>query len=96
MRASEAWRKYVRDNGVENLRQLISWTDKYKAKHTKKNLIPDPIIGCILLNDPEFFKNIIEIQNMGGAIGQGLPVAIGAAVACPENKDINLQAWRAV
>lgn len=28
----------------------------------------------------------------GGAIGQGLPVAVGAAVACPEQKVINLQA----
>lgn len=28
----------------------------------------------------------------GGAIGQGLPVAVGAAVACPERKVINLQA----
>jgi putative restriction endonuclease len=57
MRASEAWRKYGRDNGVENLSQLISRTDKYKAKHTKKNLIADPVIGCILLKDPEFYDN---------------------------------------
>ena len=57
MRASEAWRKYGRDNGVENLSQLISRTDKYKAKHTKKNLIPNPVIGCILLKDPEFYDN---------------------------------------
>ena len=57
MRVSEAWRKYGRDNGVENLSQLISRTDKYKAKHTKKNLISDPVIGCILLNDPEFYDN---------------------------------------
>jgi acetolactate synthase-1/2/3 large subunit len=28
----------------------------------------------------------------GGAIGQGLPVAVGAAVACPDSKVINLQA----
>jgi acetolactate synthase-1/2/3 large subunit len=28
----------------------------------------------------------------GGAIGQGLPVAVGAAVACPDRKEINLQA----
>lgn len=28
----------------------------------------------------------------GGAIGQGLPVAVGAAVACPNQKVINLQA----
>ena len=57
MRASEAWRKYGRDNGVENLSQLISRTDKYKAKHAKKDLIADPVIGCILLKDPEFYDN---------------------------------------
>ena len=57
MRASEAWAKYGRDNGVENLSQLISRTDKYKAKNTKNNLIPDPVIGCILLKDPEFYDN---------------------------------------
>lgn len=28
----------------------------------------------------------------GGAIGLGLPVAVGAAVACPDRKVINLQA----
>lgn len=28
----------------------------------------------------------------GGAIGQGMPVAVGAAVACPDQKVINLQA----
>jgi len=28
----------------------------------------------------------------GGAIGQGLPVAVGAAIACPERKVVNLQA----
>ena len=33
-----------------------------------------------------------EIQLVGGAIGQGLPVAIGAAVACPEQKIISIQA----
>ena len=57
MKASEAWAKYGRDNGVENLSQLISRTDKYKAKNTKNSLIPDPLIGCILLKDPEFYDN---------------------------------------
>ena len=28
----------------------------------------------------------------GGAIGQGMPVAVGAAVACPDRKVVNLQA----
>lgn len=28
----------------------------------------------------------------GGAIGQGIPVAVGAAVACPDRKVVNLQA----
>ncbi|MBV8652491.1 MAG: acetolactate synthase large subunit [Alphaproteobacteria bacterium] len=32
------------------------------------------------------------LQNMGGAIGIGIPLATGAAVACPDRKVINLQA----
>lgn len=32
------------------------------------------------------------LQNMGGSIGIGMPLAIGAAVACPDRKVINLQA----
>lgn len=33
-----------------------------------------------------------ELQLVGGAIGQGLPVAVGAAVACPDRKVVCLQA----
>jgi acetolactate synthase-1/2/3 large subunit len=32
------------------------------------------------------------LQNMGGAIGIGIPLATGAAVACPDRKVINLEA----
>src|SRR5262249_15071746 len=32
------------------------------------------------------------LQNMGGSIGIGPPLAVGAAVACPERKLLNLQA----
>ena len=32
------------------------------------------------------------ITNTGGAIGQGMPVATGTAIACPERQVINLQA----
>jgi acetolactate synthase-1/2/3 large subunit len=32
------------------------------------------------------------LQNMGGAIGIGIPLATGAAVACPDRKVVNLQA----
>ena len=31
------------------------------------------------------------LQNMGGSIGMGLPVAVGAAIACPERKVICLE-----
>jgi acetolactate synthase-1/2/3 large subunit len=34
----------------------------------------------------------VALALTGGAIGQGLPVAVGAAVACPERKVIALQA----
>jgi acetolactate synthase-1/2/3 large subunit len=32
------------------------------------------------------------LQNMGGSIGIGMPMATGAAVACPDRKVLNLQA----
>ncbi|HZU89317.1 MAG TPA: thiamine pyrophosphate-dependent enzyme, partial [Stellaceae bacterium] len=32
------------------------------------------------------------LQNMGGAIGIGMPLATGAAVACPDRKVISLEA----
>jgi acetolactate synthase I/II/III large subunit len=32
------------------------------------------------------------LQNMGGSIGIGMPLATGAAVACPDRKVLNLQA----
>ena len=41
MKASDAWRIYGRDNGVENLSQLISRTDSYKSKNSKKKLTVD-------------------------------------------------------
>ena len=57
MKASDAWRVYGRDNGVENLSELISRTDGYKSKNTKKELTIDPEIGCILLKDLEFYDD---------------------------------------
>ena len=33
-----------------------------------------------------------EIRTTGGAIGAGLPLAVGAAVACPDRKVLNMQA----
>jgi acetolactate synthase-1/2/3 large subunit len=32
------------------------------------------------------------LQNMGGSIGIGMPLAVGAAIACPTRKVLNLQA----
>jgi acetolactate synthase-1/2/3 large subunit len=32
------------------------------------------------------------LQNMGGSIGIGMPLATGAAVACPDRKVLNIQA----
>jgi acetolactate synthase-1/2/3 large subunit len=32
------------------------------------------------------------LQNMGGSIGIGMPLAVGAAVACPDRKVLNLEA----
>ena len=45
MKASEAWKTYGRDNGVENLTHLISRTTQYASKHSK-----NPIEGQLLFD----------------------------------------------
>ncbi len=57
MKASEAWKTYGRDNGVENLTHLISRTTQYASKHSKNPILPNPEIGCIILNEPVFFDD---------------------------------------
>lgn len=57
MKASEAWKAYGRDNGVEDLTHLIARTAGYASKHSKNPVLPNPEIGCILLTEPVFFDN---------------------------------------
>ena len=57
MKASEAWKFYGRDNGVEDLTKLIARTSEYASKHSKNPILPNPEIGCILLAEPVFFDN---------------------------------------
>ena len=57
MKASEAWKFYGRDNGVEDLTKLIARTSEYASKHSKNPILPNPEIGCILLDEPVFFDN---------------------------------------
>ena len=45
-------------------------------------------IGPILQHD---FGHVLKTNITGGAIGQGMPVAIGAAVACPQRKIVSMQ-----
>jgi acetolactate synthase I/II/III large subunit len=39
-----------------------------------------------------FLKPYSQLSLTGGAIGQGIPVALGAALACPDRKVINIEA----
>ena len=57
MKANDAWSLYGRDNGVENLTQLISRTSAYIKKNTDHEIIDNPEIGCILLKEPIFFED---------------------------------------
>jgi len=57
MKASEAWKLYGRDNGVEDLTNLIARTSEYASKHSKNPVLTNPEIGCILLDEPVFFDN---------------------------------------
>ena len=67
MKASDAWKKYGRDNGVDDLTNLITITSGYASKHSKFPVLPDPEIGCIILNEPEFFddENFITDKSIG-------------------------------
>lgn len=64
------------------------------------NLLPrDAIISDEAITSGAFFYDYFDeaachdwLNLTGGAIGQGLPLAIGAAVACPDRKVISLQA----
>jgi thiamine pyrophosphate-dependent acetolactate synthase large subunit-like protein len=47
----------------------------------------EPVWGALRAAAPHSY-----MPNSGGAIGQGLPLAVGAALACPEGKVIALQA----
>ena len=57
MKASLAWEKFGRDNGVENLSQLIKRTNNYVSKNTDNTITSNPEIGCILLDKLEFFSD---------------------------------------
>ena len=39
-----------------------------------------------------FLKPHSQLNLTGGAIGQGMPLALGAALACPDRKVINIEA----
>jgi acetolactate synthase-1/2/3 large subunit len=39
-----------------------------------------------------FLKPYSQLNLTGGAIGQGMPLALGAALACPDRKVINIEA----
>lgn len=64
------------------------------------NLMPEGAIVCdeSISSGRDFFTDTAGaaphdfLQLTGGAIGTGLPMAVGAAVACPERKVIALQA----
>jgi acetolactate synthase-1/2/3 large subunit len=47
----------------------------------------EPVLRCLANGRP-----YTHLPVTGGSIGQGLPVAVGAAVACPDRKVIALQA----
>jgi len=49
-------------------------------------------VSASILTHLEFAAPHVQLPITGGAIGQGLPVAVGAAVACPDRKVVALQA----
>ena len=64
------------------------------------NLLPEnAIVSDEAITSGAFFYEYFDqaanhdwLNLTGGAIGQGLPLAVGAAIACPDRKVVNLQA----
>ena len=57
MSAREAWNRFGKDNGVDDLAELVARTAKYAYRHSA-TFVPtdDPEIGCIILDRAVFFK----------------------------------------
>lgn len=54
--AEQAWIKYGRGNGVNNLNELVVRANDYARKNSKSFMDDkNPTIGCIMLTDPVFF-----------------------------------------
>jgi hypothetical protein len=58
MRASAAWRRYGTRNGVSSLAALVERAEKYAKKRSPTHTSdPDPLIGCVVLTQPEFYDD---------------------------------------
>lgn len=57
MSAKEAWNRYGKGNGVNDLAELVARTAKYADRHSA-TFVPseNPEIGCIILERPVFFE----------------------------------------
>lgn len=68
MSASQAWRRFGTGNGVQSLAELVARTTKYAGQHSNSfELTDDPIIGCIILNNPIFWdeKEFVAPEDAG-------------------------------
>ncbi|WDV44091.1 HNH endonuclease [Clostridiaceae bacterium M8S5] len=55
---TDAWKKFGKSNGVEDLQALIKKTSKYVHKNTEKKVSNnDYKIGCIVLQSPRFLMD---------------------------------------
>jgi acetolactate synthase-1/2/3 large subunit len=64
------------------------------AEMPEDSIVSDEMISAAeaVLQNLATARRFTHLPITGGAIGQGLPVAVGAAVACPDRKVIALQA----
>lgn len=57
MSARDAWNRFGKDNGVDDLAELVARTSKYAAQHSTAFVPTDnPEIGCIVLDQAVFFE----------------------------------------
>lgn len=65
---NNAWNKFGKSNGVNDLKELIDKTSSYMKKNSKDQVLDnDYQIGCIVLENPIFFEDeeFIELEDVG-------------------------------
>ncbi len=88
MRASDAWHRFGRGNGVNDLNELVNRVHKYAdARSVFERDRIDPEIGCILLDSPVFLDD--EAMRSAEELGAPVPNAVVKFKTFPAIRALN-------